>query len=318
MTQMYTIIRDLFKRNPNIKPVRPIPVEFPDMDAMSGNTAVWFGHSAVLLQIEGKRVLLDPMFANSPSPFPLIGGKRFSRVLPIAPERLPFIDAVILSHDHYDHLDYKSILRLKDKTALFCVPLGVGKRLKEWGVSQDKVREFEWWQALELAGLTLACTPAQHFSGRGLFDRNATLWCSWAIIGQKVRVYFSGDGGYGPHFTDIGDKYGPFDLTLMECGQYDKRWADIHMMPEETVQAHLDVKGKLLIPIHWAAFSLAFHGWTDPIERVTKAAKAQNINISTPKIGEPVIIDAASYPASVWWKGRQNTLPAESSTGTCR
>jgi len=251
--------------------------------------------------MEGKRLLLDPTFANSPSPFPLVGGKRFSKVLPIELKKLLPIDIVILSHDHYDHLDYDSIMQLKDKTGLFCVPLGVGRRLEKWGVDQGKIRELDWWHEVDYAGLTLACTPARHFSGRSLFDRNTTLWCSWVIISRQTRVFFSGDGGYGPHFAQIGKKYGCFDLTLMECGQYDERWAAIHMMPEQTVQAHFDVDGKMLLPIHWAAFSLAFHDWTDPIERVIKAAKERKVNITTPKIGEAVII-GSEYPVSTWWR----------------
>ncbi|HWR42122.1 MBL fold metallo-hydrolase [Sporomusa sp.] len=301
---MFTILRDFIKDNSKRKPERPIPLEPIDtstIQATKQGKIIWFGHSTVLLEIEGKRLLLDPIFSNYPSPFPLFGGKRFSKVLPVEPKNLPPIDFVILSHDHYDHLDYNSIMQLKDKTSLFCVPFGVGKRLEKWGVDQGKIREFDWWNEVSIAGLTLACTPARHFSGRTLFDRNTTLWCSWVITGQQTRVFFSGDGGYGPHFEQIGKKYGPFDLTLMECGQYDERWSTIHMMPEETVQAHIDVKGNIMIPIHWAAFSLAFHDWTDPIERVTKAAKGRNISISTPKIGEPVIIGSAEYPASIWW-----------------
>jgi L-ascorbate metabolism protein UlaG (beta-lactamase superfamily) len=150
--------------------------------------------------------------------------------------------------------------------------------------------------------MMLACTPARHFSGRSLFDRNKTLWCSWVITGQHTRVFFSGDGGYGPHFEQIGKKYGSFDLTLMECGQYDERWSDIHMLPEQTVQAHIDVKGNSMIPIHWAAFCLAFHAWTDPVERVIKAAKERKVNIITPKIGESVIVGSAEYPVSTWWR----------------
>jgi L-ascorbate metabolism protein UlaG (beta-lactamase superfamily) len=302
---MFTIIRDLIKGNPKGKPDGPIPVELLDIDTMTCNQqakVIWFGHSTLLLEMEGKRLLLDPTFANSPSPFPLFGGKRFSKVLPIEPEKLSPIDVVILSHDHYDHLDYHSIMQLKDKTRLFCVPFGVGSRLESWGIVQEKIREFNWWNEVNFAGLTLSCTPAKHFSGRGLFDRNATLWCSWAIVGQQTRVYFSGDGAYGPHFAEIGEKYGPFDLTLMECGQYDERWSAIHMMPEETVQAHLDVKGNLMLPIHWAAFSLAFHDWTEPIERVIKAAKERNVGIATPRIGEVVNIGAAEYPKSIWWR----------------
>ncbi|MDF2876825.1 MAG: hypothetical protein K0R22_3508 [Sporomusa sp.] len=302
---MFTILRDFITGNPGRKPDRPIPIDI--IDTLSGpdnNQAnvIWFGHSTVLVELEGKRLLLDPMFADTPSPFPLIGGKRFSKVLPIDPKKLPPIDIVILSHDHYDHLDYHSIMQLKDKTGFFCVPLGVGRRLRRWGVDPGKIREFEWWNELNLAGMMLACTPARHFSGRSLFDRNKTLWCSWVITGQHTRVFFSGDGGYGPHFEQIGKKYGSFDLTLMECGQYDERWSDIHMLPEQTVQAHIDVKGNSMIPIHWAAFCLAFHAWTDPVERVIKAAKERKVNIITPKIGESVIVGSAEYPVSTWWR----------------
>jgi len=302
---MFSIIRDLLTGNPKRKPERPIPIvtidTLPIQDTKQAKV-IWFGHSTVLLEMDGKRILLDPIFANTPSPFPLIGGKRFSRVLPIEPSRLPSIDIVILSHDHYDHLDYNSIMQLKDKTRLFCVPCGVGRRLKKWGVDPEKIREFEWWNELMIAGMTLTCTPAKHFSGRSLFDRNSTLWCSWVIAGKQAKVFFSGDGGYGPHFKQIGEKYGTFDLTLMECGQYDERWSAIHMMPEETIQAHIDVKGNSMIPIHWAAFSLAFHDWTEPIERVTKAAKERKVNIITPKIGETVIVGLTEYPVSTWWR----------------
>ena len=302
---MFTILKDFIKANPKKKPDKPIPIHMISalpMQDIKQTKAIWFGHSTVLLEMDGKRLLLDPIFSTSPSPFPLFGGKRFSKVVPIEPEKLPSIDVVILSHDHYDHLDYNSIMRLKDKTAMFCVPFGVGKRLEKWGIDKEKIREFDWWNEFIVAGLTLTCTPAKHFSGRGLLDRNKTLWCSWVITGQQTKIFFSGDGGYGPHFEDIGKKYGPFDLTLMECGQYDERWSAIHMIPEETIQAHIDVKGNGMIPIHWAAFSLAFHDWTDPIERVIKAAKERKINIITPEIGESVIVGSAEYPVSTWWR----------------
>lgn len=305
MLRMFRIIKDLLKGDPKRQPAEAIPVERLAVDSLSGDgqaKAVWFGHSTVLLAIEGKKLLFDPTFASSPSPFPLVGGKRFSKVLPLEPRHLPPLDAVVVSHDHYDHLDYNSLMRLKDKTGLFFVPAGVGQRLRSWGIAEEKIRELKWWEESDVAGLTLACTPARHFSGRGLRDRNKTMWCSWAAIGRGTRVFFSGDGGYGPHFAAVGEKYGPFDLTLMECGQYDARWAAIHMLPEETVQAHIDIKGKMLVPIHWAAFSLAFHGWTDPIERVTQAAKERNVVIATPKIGEVVNIGSAEYPQAIWWK----------------
>jgi len=212
------------------------------------------------------------------------------------------IDAVLLSHDHYDHLDYGSIVKLRNKVKHFFVPLGVGAHLARWGVDPTKISEHDWWDEVQFEGLTLASTPARHFSGRSLKDRDTTLWCSWVIVGPEARVFFSGDSGYGPHFAEIGEKYGPFDLTLIECGQYDARWAAIHMLPEESVQAHLDVQGKVMMIVHWAAFTLGLHDWTDPVERVSKAAEAQNIRFSTPKIGETVIIGAAEYPASIWWK----------------
>ncbi|MCB8815908.1 MBL fold metallo-hydrolase [Desulfosporosinus shakirovi] len=301
---MVSMLRDLMKGNPKGKPKRAIPVEPLNSVIMPDkySKVTWFGHSTLLLEMDGKRLLLDPMFSKTLSPFSSLGGKRYSKILPIELEELSAIDVVILSHDHYDHLDYQSIKKLKDKVSQFYVPLGVGNHLARWGVEAEKIKEFDWWNEYKLDGLTLVCTPARHFSGRSVFDRDTTLWSSWVIVGQESRVYFSGDTGYGPHFAKIGEKYGPFDLTLIECGQYDERWSAIHMMPEETVQAHFDVKGKILIPIHWSAFTLAFHDWTDPIERVTKAARKRNLDISTPKIGETVLIGSVEYPNSIWWR----------------
>lgn len=300
-----TILRDFIRGNPKGRPDSLLPVENLESLFIQENKQAkitWFGHSAFLLELDGKNLLFDPMFGPSPSPFPQFGGKRYSGDLPLNLEELPVIDAVFLSHDHYDHLDYGTIKGIKDKVKQFFVPLGVGKHLERWGVDQEKIKEHDWWSEFEFEGLTLACTPARHFSGRSLTDRNSTLWCSWVVIGKQSKVYFSGDSGYGPHFKEIGEIYGPFDYTLMECGQYDKRWSAIHMMPEETVQAHLDVKGNIMIPIHWAAFTLALHDWTDPIERVRKAAKEKGAAISTPKIGERVIIGSVEYPKSTWWK----------------
>lgn len=300
-----SILSDFMKGNPKARPDTLIPVQPLETVTMRGakqTNVTWFGHSTILLEIEGKRLLIDPMFSRVPSPFPLFGGKRYSETLPSDVENLPPIDMVLISHDHYDHLDYDSIIKLKDRVNQFCVPLGVGRHLERWGVAKEKIREYDWWNESEIQGLGVIATPARHFSGRGLFDRNSTLWCSWVIVGEQTKVYFSGDGGYGPHFKEIGNKYGPLDLTLMECGQYNERWSAIHMIPEETVQAHVDLQGKVMIPIHWAAFTLALHDWTDPIERVTKAAKERNIDIATPQIGETVIIGSKVYPTSIWWR----------------
>ncbi|SFB02843.1 MULTISPECIES: MBL fold metallo-hydrolase [unclassified Bacillus (in: firmicutes)] len=301
-TENMKIMKDFVKTSPNRKPKDLLKTERPNWKSDKHAKVMWFGHSAFMLELDGKTLLLDPMFGSVPSPVPIVGGKRYSGVLPVEIEELPWIDAVLFSHDHYDHLDYGSIKKLKDKVGRFIVPLGVGSHLQRWGVEPERIQEHNWWNELEFVGLHLVCTPARHFSGRGLTGRNSTLWCSWVISGKQAKIYFSGDSGYGPHFKEIGEKYGPFDIALMECGQYDERWSTIHMMPEETVQAHLDVKGKWLIPIHWGAFTLALHDWTDPVERVKKAAEQRGVSVSTPRIGEIINIGNQTYPSTMWWK----------------
>ena len=302
----WDLIKKMFEDAPNRKPKGNIHVEKIDsltiekhIDSITQLT--WFGHSAFLLEMDGKKILIDPMFGDSPSPHPLLGPKRYSKELPIEIEKLPFIDAIIFSHDHYDHLDYGSVQKLKGKVGEYYVPLGVGNHLVEWGVEKEKIHELKWWDTINLDGIELVCCPARHFSGRGMFNRASTLWCSWVIKGKKDNIYFSGDSGYDAHFKKIGEKYGPFDISLMECGQYNKDWILFHMMPEETAQAAIDLNSKLLLPIHWGAFTLAFHDWTDPIERVTKRAKELNMPITTPKIGEPVIIRNLTFPTEKWW-----------------
>lgn len=295
------------KGNAKDKPSGQLPVEKVDsLDIVNRPVELtrltWFGHSAFLLEIEGKNILIDPMLGDSPSPLPVLGTKRYSKELPIAIEKLPKVDAVIISHDHYDHLDYESIQKLKGKVSAFFVPLGVGAHLIEWGVSSDSIHEMNWWDETTYEGLTLVSAPARHFSGRGLFDRFNTLWCSWVIKGAKDNIYFSGDGGYGSHFKEIGDKYGPFDLAMMECGQYNKLWADIHMMPEETAQAGVDVNAKVVMPIHWGAFTLALHDWTDPVDRIEVKANELQLPLTTPKIGEPIVLQDTLQATTAWWK----------------
>lgn len=303
---MLNTIRDSLKGRANRRPDLALPVTaLKEVGAAAPGDiprVTWFGHSAVLLELEGKRLLFDPMFGNRPSPVSWAGPKRYSLNHPLQPEDLPAIDAIILSHNHYDHLDYFSICKLMDRTHQFIVPMGVGKRLIKWGIPFEHIIEHAWWDEFELGGLAISCTPSRHFSGRGLFDRNSTLWCSWVIVGSETKVFFSGDSGYGPHFKDIGERYGPFNLTLMECGQYDERWSAIHMLPEETVQAHLDLLGQLLIPIHWGAFTLSFHAWTDPVERVTQAALKRGVRIATPRIGESFEIYSEEVPTNKWWR----------------
>lgn len=263
---------------------------------------IWFGHSSFLLQIDGKNILIDPMFGQVAAPHPLLGSNRFNKELPIEIDKLPQIDAVIYSHDHYDHLDYESVLKIKNKTNHFYTPLGLGNHLEAWGVPNSKITEMDWWQEKQFGNLKLACTPAQHFSGRSLNNSQSTLWSSWVITSENENIYFSGDSGYGIHFKEIGEKYGPFDLALMECGQYNKMWPDIHMMPEETAKAGIDLRANKIMPIHWAGFKLALHEWTDPIVRVKAKADELNIKVITPQIGQEILVkdSTATYPD--WWK----------------
>ncbi|MGU3370949.1 MBL fold metallo-hydrolase [Bacillus mycoides] len=296
------LMTDYFKMKTKLRPIKDLPIVLPNKDNGSLESVTWFGHSASLLKIEGKKLLLDPMFGDASSPFPVFNSKRYSGAFSIEREDFKEIDAIIISHNHYDHLNYKSIMRLKDRAKHFYVPIGVARYLIKWGVSPNKISEHNWWDEITFDNIKLVCAPARHFSGRSMTDKDRSLWCSWLILGQETKVFFSGDSGYAPHFKEIGNKYGPFDLTLMECGQYDTRWSAIHMLPEETVQAHIDVKGELLVPIHWGAFTLALHEWSDPIERVTKEANRLGVNITTPQIGEAITLQSKDYPTAAWWR----------------
>jgi len=229
------------------------------------------GHSTVLMKLRGGFWLTDPVFAQRASPLRIAGPKRFHRA-PISIKELPRITAVVISHDHYNHLDKRAIRKLAKKTAWFVVPRGVGEILLGWGVDRAKIRELEWWQETEVDGVRLVSTPTQHFSGRSLWNRNATLFCSWVVIDGDLRVFYGGDSGYFAGFKAIGERFGPFDVTLVENGAYNVRWPMIHMQPEETMQAHVDLRGGWLVPIHNGTFDLAMHGWTEPMERIQRLA----------------------------------------------
>jgi L-ascorbate metabolism protein UlaG (beta-lactamase superfamily) len=302
-SDMVSMIRETVQRGARRKPAHilaPQPVDLTAFLAAHEPQLIWLGHSTSLIRIQSKTLLLDPILSKRASPFQFAGPKRFSKP-PITVEELPLIDAVLISHDHYDHLDYETIKKLGDKTSKFFVPLGIGAHLQTWGIKKTKIIELDWWDEANFEGLTIACTPARHFSGRGLSDRFKTLWCSWVIKSPDTRLFFSGDTGYGPHFKQIGKKYGPFDLTLLECGQYDKRWPNVHMQPEQTFAAHQDLRGKRLMPMHWGTFMLALHSWFDPVERVRAAAKPHKTEVMTPKIGELAPIRTRNYPKSAWW-----------------
>lgn len=304
--KIMSILKDYVVGVPNQAPKTPLPVLPVDSLTIANKPdtltrLTWFGHSSFLLEINGKNILIDPMFGPAPSPHPWLGKTRFTQGLPIAIEKLPHIDAVIYSHDHYDHLDYESVQKLKGKVSKFYTPLGVGAHLRAWGVSSANIHELNWWEEIKHEELTFVCAPARHFSGRAFGDRFATLWASWIIQSDRQNIFFSGDSGYGPHFKTIGEKYGPFDFAMMECGQYDARWANIHMMPEETAQAAVDVKANVMMPIHWGTFVLALHTWKDPIERVTKKAAELNMPLATPQLGEPIVLELPEKPSKKWW-----------------
>jgi L-ascorbate metabolism protein UlaG (beta-lactamase superfamily) len=265
----------------------------------SGLRVTWFGHSSMLIEIDGKRILTDPMWSERASPIGWLGPKRWYPP-PFELEELPKLDAVLISHDHYDHLDYRSIVRLNALGVKFVVPLGVGAHLEYWGVPPERIVELDWWERSELSGLSVVCTPARHASGRFLFDKDGTLWAGYALLGERHRAYYSGDTGLFPAMREIGEKLGPFDVSMIETGQYNRAWPDWHIGPEQAVVAHQRVRGGVMLPVHWALLGLAFHGWTEPVERSLVAADAAKEPLVTPRPNQPF---EPTLPASFprWW-----------------
>ncbi|MGN4031690.1 MBL fold metallo-hydrolase, partial [Burkholderia gladioli] len=294
----------LFNKPRGTQPGAALPVDpltRDELDAAPDRSLYRLGHSTLLLKLRGGFWLTDPVFGERASPFKRVGPKRF-HAPPIALADLPPLAGVILSHDHYDHLDRETVLALADRTAIFLTPLGVGERLIGWGIDAAKVRQFDWWQGTEIDGISFTATPAQHFSGRSLFDGNSTLWASWTIIDAQLRIFFSGDTGYFDGFREIGERFGPFDVTMLETGAYDAQWPYVHMQPEHTVQAHQDLRGRWLVPVHNGTFDLAMHRWQDPFERVFGLAAAQGVALATPRMGERLDL-AAPHRGERWWRG---------------
>lgn len=300
---MFKTMMKFFKGVDNSSPRDPLvtePVNRVFSSDKKGLQMMWFGHSTLLAQFDGVKFITDPVFSERTSPVSFAGTKAFDYMPKYNLEDLPEIDYVLITHDHYDHLDYKSINFLKDKVKTFVVPLGVAAHLIHWGIIEEKIIELDWHEHVVLSGVKVTMTPSRHFSGRGLTNRNSTLWCSYVVEKDSNKVYFSGDSGYGPHFKEIGEQYGPFDYCFMECGQYNKSWANIHMMPEETAQAFVDLKGTHLIPIHWAKFALSLHSWTEPIERLSKKADELKVSVNLPPVGA-VIDDESIVGFSEKW-----------------
>jgi L-ascorbate metabolism protein UlaG (beta-lactamase superfamily) len=309
--QMVTgLLRASDHRTPDV----PVPVVAGGADRFAtspptGLRVTWFGHSATLLEIDGHRVLTDPIWSERASPLGWLGPQRFFAP-PVPLDRLPAIDAVVISHDHFDHLDHGTLTAMKAWDTTFVVPLGVGAHLERWGIPPARIAERDWWERTQVRDLTIVTTPARHASGRKLVDNDGTLWAGYALVGPRHRVYYSGDTGLFPAMKEIGARLGPFDLTMIEAGQYDPAWPDWHIGPEQAVVAHEWVRGKALLPVHWALFNLAYHGWTEPIERVLVAARARGVTLLAPRPGQS--FEPTAPPAfERWWPERPWKTAAE-------
>lgn len=292
-----------FEKHPNKAPGKALPYILPNINGSPKGDApemIWFGHSSYLIKINGLRILVDPIFSKTPSPFSFIGSKAFLGTEMVKAEEFKNIDVLIITHDHYDHLDYESILKIAPEVKSIVTSLGVGSHLERWKINKEKINELSWNESITLFNsLQLTAVPARHFTGRK-FKRNQTLWSAFVLKTDNFRLFLGGDSGYDAHFAKIGEEHGPFDLALLECGQYNAYWPYIHMFPEETVQAAIDLKAKILMPVHWGKFSLAMHPWNEPVKRVVLAAAAKKLPLVTPKLGETIILNEY-LPTENWW-----------------
>lgn len=281
-----------------------VPFDRAAWDALpdDGFAFAWFGHSSLLLKVGPVTFLVDPVFGERASTFSFAGPKRFRYTEHMHVDLLPKVDVVLLSHDHYDHLCHETMVALVASGRLlkYIAPLGVGAHLERWGVAPAAIAEKAWWEPTQVGPVKLTLAPARHFSGRGLTNRFSTLWGSWAFEHNGQRIYFGADSGYSPTFKEVGDRLGPFDLAFLECGAYNERWPDIHMLPEQTAQAAVDAQARTLMPIHWAKYSLAMHAWKEPVERVSAKAKTLGLTVFTPRLGR--IVRWPDQQASErWW-----------------
>ena len=301
-TSMWRNMKDFFNKPKNNIPSQPIPTIKTDLKSLAPDfpSVVWFGHSSYLIRLNGKNILIDPVFSNNASPVSFMI-PAFEGANAYTANDMPEIDLLILTHDHYDHLDYKTIMALNPKVKQIFCSLGVGSHLEYWGIDTGMITEFDWWDTHAFTNdIHFTATPARHFTGRGL-KRAKTLWSSFVLKSPNYSLFIGGDSGYGEHFKTIGEKFGPFDLVMLESGQYNKAWPYIHMMPEQTVQAAHDLKAHTLFPVHWGKFALAMHDWNEPIKRVLKKAAELSMPVTTPLIGEPVLVNA-HYPNKTWWE----------------
>jgi L-ascorbate metabolism protein UlaG (beta-lactamase superfamily) len=312
-TSLFKMLREFRNRPADTVPAVRVPSIKTELRALpdEGVWVVWFGHSSYLLKVEGLTILVDPVFSGNAAPVSFFA-KAFPGTEVYGVEEMPEVDVLLLTHDHYDHLDYATVKRLAPGVRWVCTSLGVGAHLESWGVAAEKIVELDWWEswcfaAEEVRGidagvgaLTLTAAPARHFSGRG-FKRGGTLWSSFVLKGRGHSLHLGGDSGYERHFREIGERYGPFELAILECGQYGKNWPYIHMMPEQTVQAALELRAAALMPVHWGKFTLALHPWNEPVRRLMAAAAEKGLRVATPLIGEVVKV-GGPYPDVGWWE----------------
>ncbi len=298
---MSKIMLSFFNKPKNVTPPQSLPSVKTDLRALHGDvpTIVWFGHSSYLINCKGINILIDPVLSGHASPLPWMV-KAFPGADVYKPEDMPDVDFMIITHNHYDHLDKKALKKLASRTKSYYTSLGVGKDIAESSADETSITEMDWWETQTLMpGIELTATPARHFSGRGL-KRAGSLWSSFVLKLFGYTIYIGADSGYDTHFKEIGSKYGPFDIALLENGQYNPAWPYIHMMPEETVQAAIDLNTKVLMPVHWGKFDLSLHPWDEPIKRLTKSAKERNVEVTTPMIGQPIML-GKEYPKEEWW-----------------
>ncbi len=302
--QVDGISEDIRISEKGTNPVGELPhktPEFKENPSVDKVYVTWLGHSTLFIQMHGMNILVDPVFADRASPVTFAGPERFSEPF-IKPEELPKLDIILLSHDHYDHLDMETIEFLNIKTDCFIVPLGVENHLVRWGVSSDKIRNMAWWEETDVNGLTIACAPAKHYSGRYGLDSGNTLFASWILKDEYHQIFESGDSGFGGHFEDIHERFGDFDFVMIDCAQYDMRWHASHMFPEESANACEILGAQLAMPIHWGAYSLSTHGWDDPPSRFVKAAETLDIDTVTPKLCETMNVDEPESYKEKWWE----------------
>ncbi|MDF2454164.1 MAG: fold metallo-hydrolase [Cytophagaceae bacterium] len=291
-----------FNKPERSEPLESLPSVQTDLTTVQDDkpSIVWFGHSSYLITSKNKTVLVDPVFSGNSSPVSFFA-KAFKGTNVYGVKDMPAIDVLVITHDHYDHLDYETILSLHPKVRKFYTSLGVGAHLEHWGIPADKIVEFDWWENQKISdSVELTAVPARHFSGRS-FKRGKTLWSAFVLSIDGYKIFIGGDSGYDTHFKTIGEKYGPFDIAMLEAGQYGVNWPYIHMMPEETIIAAKDLSAKVLMPVHWGKFALALHNWDEPINRVVQEAHKQNVKLTTPMIGQVVVLDSI-YPEKEWWK----------------